>query len=56
MEPPFDLKIEEQIRPFFEDYYSIRFNNYRVGDEYLHAHQVVPLRAGPGADAGEAES
>ena len=56
VEPPFDAAIEEQIRPFFADYYSVRFNNYRVGDEYLHEHQVVPLRGGPGPDAGEAES
>ena len=55
VEPGYDAKIEEQIRPFFEDYYSIRFNNYPVGDEYLHEHEVAPLRAGPGPDAGEAE-
>lgn len=43
-EPDHDDAIEDQIRPFFEDYYSIRFNNYRVGESYLHDHEVIPLR------------
>ena len=44
IEPGHDDAIEDQIRPFFEDYYSIRFNNYRVADSYLHDHEVIPLR------------
>lgn len=40
--PDYDPAIEEVIRPFFEDYYTIEFANYAVGDEYLHRHQVVP--------------
>lgn len=43
-EPGYDAAIEDQIRPFFEDYYSIRFNNYRVDASYLHDHEVIPLR------------
>lgn len=43
-EPEHDPAIEDQIRPFFEDYYSIRFNNYRVDASYLHDHEVIPLR------------
>jgi len=43
-EPKYDSAIEDQIRPFFDDYYSIRFNNYRVDASYLHDHEVIPLR------------
>ncbi len=43
-EPEHDPAIEDQIRPFFEDYYSIQFNNYRVDASYLHDHEVIPLR------------
>ena len=43
-EPEHDPSIEEQIRPFFEDYYSIQFNNYRVDASYLHDNEVMPLR------------
>lgn len=40
--PDYDPQIVETIRPFFEDYYSIRFNNYPVDDSYMHDHQRVP--------------
>ena len=40
--PEHDKAIEEVIRPFFEDYYSIEFANYAVDDRYLHDHQVIP--------------
>ena len=43
-EPEYDSAIEDQIRPFFDDYYSIQFNNYRVDASYLHDHEVIPLR------------
>ena len=43
-EPGYDDAIEDQIRPFFDDYYSIQFNNYRVDSSYLHDHEVIPLR------------
>jgi formylmethanofuran dehydrogenase subunit A len=40
--PQYDAQIAETVRPFFEDYYSIEFDNYAVSDEYLHAHEVIP--------------
>ena len=40
--PDYDPKVEEVIRPFFEDYYTIQFDNYPVGEQYLHKHEVVP--------------
>ena len=30
-----------RIRPFFEDYYTIQFDNYAVDEQYLHRHQVI---------------
>jgi formylmethanofuran dehydrogenase subunit A len=39
--PEYDAKIEEVVRPFFEDYYSIEFDNYAVADSYLHDHEIV---------------
>lgn len=41
-EPDYDETIIESIRPFFEDYYSIEFDNYAVNDSYLHDHEVIP--------------
>ena len=53
-EPGHDDAIEDQIRPFFEDYYSIQFNNYRVDSSYLHDHEVIPLRnSGNGRKKGK---
>lgn len=44
--PDYDPNIVEVIRPFFEEFYSIRFDNYPVADAYLHRHEAVPtLRA-----------
>ncbi|MGH8583421.1 MAG: formylmethanofuran dehydrogenase subunit A [Gammaproteobacteria bacterium] len=43
--PAYDEAIEDSIKPFFEDYYSIRFENYAVSDCYLHRHEVVPTVA-----------
>ena len=40
--PEYDQKIEEAVKPFFEDYYSIEFDNYAVNDTYLHDHEVIP--------------
>ena len=39
--PAYDEKIEEVIQPFFENYYSIEFDNYAVNDSYLHDHEVI---------------
>ena len=38
----YDPAIEDIIRPFFDDYYSIRFDNYAVSDAYLHDHEFIP--------------
>jgi formylmethanofuran dehydrogenase subunit A len=40
--PDYDPEIEKAIKPFFEEFYSIRFNNYAVSDHYLHHQQVIP--------------
>jgi formylmethanofuran dehydrogenase subunit A len=40
--PDYDPSIEGTIRPFFEDFYTIQFDNYPVGEQYLHQHEVVP--------------
>jgi formylmethanofuran dehydrogenase subunit A len=47
--PAYDTAIERVIEPFFEDYYSVRFANYPVGDEYLPQHTVVPTVAAASA-------
>jgi len=39
--PDYDPGIVEVIRPFFESYYSIRFDNYAVDDSYLGKHELV---------------
>ncbi len=43
VEPSYDKKIEDAIRPFFDDYYTVRFNNYAIQDDLLHEHTVVPV-------------
>lgn len=40
--PEYDLGVEADIAQWFERYYSIRFRNYPVSDEYLHEHETVP--------------
>jgi formylmethanofuran dehydrogenase subunit A len=40
--PSYDPAIENVIRPFFEEFYSIRFGNYAVGERYLRRHEIVP--------------
>ena len=44
IEPGYDDGITSDIEPFFDNYYSVKFNNYAVPDSYLHNHQVVPVR------------
>ncbi len=36
VQPEYDLGLEPTIAQWFEDYYSIRFRNYPVTDDYLH--------------------
>lgn len=52
-EPGYDDAIESELRPFFEDFYSVRFNNYRVDASYLHEHEVIPPHAGKKAKKAE---
>lgn len=33
--PDYEKEIEAKIRPFFEDYYTIQFDNYAVDESYL---------------------
>ena len=44
--PPHDGGVEDVLRPFFDDNYSIAFDNYAVQDEYLGEHEVVPVGDG----------
>lgn len=46
--PDYDASIVEVIRPFFEEFYSIRFDNYAVADTYLHRHEAVPTMRATG--------
>jgi formylmethanofuran dehydrogenase subunit A len=43
--PDYDAAIADSVRPFFENYYSIEFDNYAVNDSYMHDHEIVPTRA-----------
>jgi len=45
VQPGFDPGISAVIKPFFEDHYSIRFENYAVDDSYLHRHESIPTLA-----------
>jgi formylmethanofuran dehydrogenase subunit A len=42
--PKCDNAIEGVIRPFFESYYSIRFENYAVADRYVERSEVIPTK------------
>ncbi|MFQ5658968.1 MAG: formylmethanofuran dehydrogenase subunit A [Gammaproteobacteria bacterium] len=42
--PKYDEAIVDSVRPFFEDYYSIEFDNYAVADRYLHDHEIIPTK------------
>lgn len=42
--PEYDEKIEDQVQPFFENYYSIEFANYAVSDHYLHDHEIIATK------------
>lgn len=39
--PDYDNKVEDTLRPFFEDYYTIQFDNYAVNESYVHEAHVV---------------
>jgi formylmethanofuran dehydrogenase subunit A len=40
--PAYDARVEDVIKPFFEDYYTIEFANYPVSERYLHRHEIIP--------------
>ncbi|MDP7204008.1 MAG: formylmethanofuran dehydrogenase subunit A [Pirellulaceae bacterium] len=42
--PDYDPGIEADIAEWFEQYYSIRFRNYPVADDFVHGLQEVPCR------------
>ena len=39
--PSFDQSSESDISKWFDQYYSIRFRNYPVSDDYLHGAEQV---------------
>jgi len=40
--PDYDPGIEKVIKPFFESYYSIRFENYAVAEHYMRHNEQIP--------------
>ncbi len=46
VEPGYDDAITGAIEPFFDNYYSVKFNNYAVPDDYLHRHETVATKPG----------
>ena len=42
--PSYDPEIEKDIASWFEQYYSIRFRNYPVGNEYLHDAEAIACK------------
>jgi formylmethanofuran dehydrogenase subunit A len=40
--PEYDPGIEKVIKPFFESYYSIRFENYAVAEHYMRHNEQIP--------------
>jgi len=40
--PGYNEDIAAEIEPFFEDYYSVKFSNYAISDDYLHDHEEIP--------------
>jgi formylmethanofuran dehydrogenase subunit A len=46
--PAYNPDVEQVIRPFFEDYYTIQFENYPVEMEYLPHHEVIASAPGAG--------
>ena len=39
--PDYDREIESRIAEWFEQYYSIRFRNYPVADDFLHSSREI---------------
>jgi formylmethanofuran dehydrogenase subunit A len=47
VQPDYDPGIEAQIAAWFEQYYSIRFRNYPVSEEYLHEAEQIACGTRP---------
>ncbi|MDE0251161.1 MAG: formylmethanofuran dehydrogenase subunit A, partial [Gammaproteobacteria bacterium] len=45
--PGYNEDIAGEIEPFFEDYYSVKFSNYAVSDDYLHLHEEISTHPKP---------
>jgi formylmethanofuran dehydrogenase subunit A len=54
--PEHDPAVADVVRAFFEEYYSIRFENYAVDDSYLGKHEQVPTRQQAAAVPAASES
>ena len=39
--PEYDESIENVIKPFFDDFYSVSYKNYPVDDSFLHANKII---------------
>ena len=39
--PDYEKSIEQMIKPFFEDYYSVQFENYPVSDKYVEKNSII---------------
>ena len=48
--PAFDPKIEEYLRPLFQQYYTMSFDNYPVEIERVHGMQLADVPRLPTAD------
>ena len=44
--PDFDEGVKTSIADWFEQYYTVRFRNYPVSDDYLHDAEQVPCQPG----------
>ncbi len=52
--PTYDEKIEDYIRPLFQQYYTMSFDNYPVEMERLHRPEVQPCQESPKTVTGPA--
>lgn len=45
VEPGYDPAILQQVRPYFQQHYTIELENYPVAPEYLPRREVIPCRS-----------
>lgn len=48
--PDYDPEVEQHLRPFFEDFYSVQFDNYGVDDHYVEGSETVPCDGKAGSE------